>query len=154
MFQIVKATSAMCEDVFLLNEEFNGPGCTTPEEMRTSLDKSRGEIVFIAYQGEEPAGFICGQVQRSVCYREPTGEITELYVRPSMRGRQLGAQLIRWLECALQTAGVRHIRLLTGHDNMTARHVYEKAGYTVENEVFYEKRLDAYSMDMTRNTDA
>ena len=65
-----------------LNRQFNGEGVASEEEAAAALSQPGPERVLLAFVEEEPAGFLCGLLKRSACYREPSAEVTELYVRP------------------------------------------------------------------------
>jgi putative acetyltransferase len=79
------------------------------------------------------------------------GEIKRMYVRPEMRGRRIGEQLLERLEAGLAERGVRRALLETGHLLHAAIRLYERCGYRrcgafggyPDNglSLFYEKRL-------------
>ncbi|MGG4095244.1 N-acetyltransferase family protein [Paenibacillus lautus] len=104
--------------------------------------KQSGEIVAIAYIGDEAVGFACAQSFQSFCYRELIGEITEMYIQERARRQGLAGLLIAFLEEQLIARGVKTVKVLTGHDNHAAIGVYEKSGYKREDEVFLEKELE------------
>lgn len=123
----------------LLNESFNGPGEASCEQVRAALSSPGGEITAIAYLDDTPAGFCCAQVTRSLCYRAPMGELTELYVAPAFRHQGIARRLIAHAEAALITRGVSTIRILTGADNTKSQALYKTLGYTPTDEILYEK---------------
>ena len=71
------ATDADIDNLFEMNEEFNGKNCTTKELLRISIIANEQEVVCIAYI-DGAAGFICGQLFKSMCYAVNYAEITEL----------------------------------------------------------------------------
>lgn len=129
-------------EIFALNAEFNGPGNASREEIARALrGEMGGEIVLLALVGDRAAGFACGRVTRSVCYGEPSAEVTEMYVREAYRRRGAARSLLRELLRLFSERGAREIRLLTGGDNRPARALYESAGFRLSGEAHYEMQL-------------
>lgn len=122
-----------------LNWEFNE--VLMPLEETEHRLKQSGEIVAIAYLGDDPVGFACAQSFQSFCYRELVGEITEMYIQERARRQGLAGMLLFFLEDQLIARGVKTVKVLTGHDNHQAVGVYEKSGYKREDEVLLEKEL-------------
>lgn len=58
-----------------------------------------------------------------------TAEVTRVYVRPQARGTGGGAHLLRALEEAAKSYGVRLLRLDTRNDLVEARALYTRHGY-------------------------
>lgn len=131
------ATIDDARDLFVLNEEFNGVG-NTMEHIEESLITNENEIVCIARKGEEPVGFICGQIIRSICDTNK-GEITELYVREQYRRRGIGRRLIEELETVFIAREVTAVRLETGRDNIGAQTLYKECGYGDSGEMSFNK---------------
>ena len=121
------------------NEEFNGVGDVTAESICESL-RTCSELVGIVEADGVPAGFCCAQITRSFCYRETTAELTELYIREGYRRMGCAAALLRFMETLCREKyHAESILLLTGHDNHSARRLYESLGYVIEEEVLYSK---------------
>ncbi len=55
--------------------------------------------------------------------------IDDLYVRPGSRGRGVGAALLAAVQSACVERGVQALHVEVGADNLTARRLYERAGY-------------------------
>ena len=70
------AVPADAADLELLNRAFNGDDVANAAHIAESLVQNPGEPVFIARVNGEPAGFICAQIKRSMCYRAPSAELT------------------------------------------------------------------------------
>jgi putative acetyltransferase len=68
----------------------------------------------------------CGAL---VVGREGEAEIKRMFVAPSMRGRQLGRQILAALERQAEAAGVRVLRLETGVRQPAALALYRSHGY-------------------------
>lgn len=140
-FEVRLAAEADAGSLLRLNEAFNGPGTNTLEKLRAGLMHNPDEIVAIAHTGEDVIGFCCGQVRHSMCYPEPAGEITELYVRPEHRRKGVAQMLMCFMEKALVERGVKTITLLTGDDNPGAQSFYRQKGYSASGEMHYEKSI-------------
>ena len=59
----------------------------------------------------------------------PYAEIKRMWVQQGARGIGLGEAILRYLEAATATRGVRTLRLETGIDSLPARRLYQKCGY-------------------------
>ncbi len=123
-----------------MNERFNGEGTHTEEGIRASLEGDGKEIVLIAMDSENAAGFICGQIFKSMCYSAYYGEITELFVEEKYRRQGVGGQLMAAMEEEFKRNSVRAFQLFTGGKNVNAQRFYEACGYQRANEVMYRKR--------------
>ena len=55
--------------------------------------------------------------------------VDELYIRPAVRGRGLGAEALSALTRALKAQGVRALHLEVAQDNEAARALYAKLGF-------------------------
>jgi ribosomal protein S18 acetylase RimI-like enzyme len=123
-----------------MNERFNGEGTHTEEGIRAALEGNGPEIVLIAMDGEDAAGFICGQIVKSMCYSTYCGEITEMFVEEGCRRQGVGRQLMEAMEEEFKREGVRSFQLFTGGKNVSAQRFYEGRGYQRADEVMYRKR--------------
>jgi Acetyltransferases len=135
------ATKADIDSLFVSNEEFNGKNCTTKELNEKSITANDQEIVCIAYIGDTAAGFICGQLFKSMCYAVNYAEITELYVREEYRRQGIATRLMGYMEHILETKNIKEFQLFTGKENISAQVFYEKLGYKKTDELMYRKRL-------------
>ncbi len=122
-----------------LNEAFNGDGVSTASEVAASLRENPCERVAVCEVDGALAGFLCAQVARSMCYRDRTAQMTELYVDPRHRRRGAASALIGFVEDALRVEGIDGFWLLTGASNMRAQGLYEQLGYARVGEVMYGK---------------
>ena len=127
-----------------LNDEFNGAGNATLEDVSRSLRENRQEIVVVAEEAGELVGFVCAQRKRSFCYAEETAEITEVFVKPAFRRRGFARDMIAFAErhCAANFP-VRTFELLTGAQNRDAQSLYRGLGYVGDREKHFRKRLPA-----------
>ena len=79
------ATEKDAEQLEILNNEFNGEGETTLENIRLSLADNKQEVIVVDEQNGELTGFVCVQLKKSFCYDDYMPEITEVYVKPQHR---------------------------------------------------------------------
>ncbi|MEG0766684.1 MAG: GNAT family N-acetyltransferase [Clostridia bacterium] len=138
--EIRLATPEDADALFDMNEQFNGAGSNTREQIDHSLRENRLERVWVAQIAGKIAGFCCTQIFASMCYREGYAEITELFVEPAYRRCGVASALLAQAEAFYRTEGIHALQLFTGHDNTTAQALYEKAGYCRSEEWMYRKR--------------
>ncbi|WP_017811173.1 GNAT family N-acetyltransferase [Paenibacillus shenyangensis] len=137
--QIVHAAAEHADELAAMNLEFNGV-IMEEEQLREYL-ANRREIILIAMDGEQAAGFICAQVFHSFCYERPNAEITELYVREAAREQGVASRLVRQMEQELRTSGVKTVTILTSSYNEPAWRTYESAGYRTQEETVFQRKL-------------
>ena len=130
------------KQLFALNEDFNGAGSTTTESIRASLAENRQEFVVVAETVGALAGFVCAQIKRSFCYRVPTAEITEVFVKQGFRRQGLGRTMLTYAEqICRERYAVAEITLLTGMNNRAAQALYGACGFRRSGEAHYEKEV-------------
>ncbi|MBD5488658.1 MAG: GNAT family N-acetyltransferase [Lachnospiraceae bacterium] len=136
------ATYEDAEQLELLNNEFNGPGETTLENIRNSLLHNAQEFVVVEQIDGELAGFICVQLKRSFCYDEYMAEITEVYVKEKYRRKGIAKNMISFAEeYCIKHYPFHKIELLTGKENTVAQIVYDRLGYKDDSEMHLSKRF-------------
>ena len=138
---IRRAIPADAADLELLNRAFNGEDVADAAHIAESLVQNPEEPVFIARVNGEPAGFICAQIKRSMCYRVPSAELTEMFVAPPHRRKGVASALICALEAELSSRGITEITILTGNDNLPAQALYAAMGYEPSGELHLEKEI-------------
>ena len=136
-----RAVPADAAALELLNRAFNGDGIAPAAHIAASLASNPDEPVLIAHADNAPAGFICAQIKRSMCYNSPSAELTEMYVAPPHRRRGVASALIRALEAELTALGITEITVLTGDDNLPAQALYAATGYSPSGELHLEKEI-------------
>ena len=126
----------------ILNNEFNGEGETTLENIRASLAGNKQEIVVVDEMNGELTGFVCVQLKKSFCYDEYMPEITEVYVKPQYRRCGVARTMIAYAEEYCKSHYPLHkFELLTGVENDVARIAYAKLGYCEDAELHVAKRF-------------
>ena len=133
----IRDADALCR----LNREFNGDDTADASHIRQALAGNTPEICLVCEQGGELVGFVCGICFSSLCYRHPVAQITEMYVSPSARRTGVGRALMDAMIEHLTRMGACDISLLTGQDNIPARHLYESCGFIHEDERFYQLNI-------------
>jgi ribosomal protein S18 acetylase RimI-like enzyme len=85
-------------------------------------------VLLIAYEGDEPAGFVTGTETTHPDKAAPEMFLNELAVDEAFRGRGIGRALAGELWRLAQTRGCRGMWVLTDDDNIAANKVYDAAG--------------------------
>ena len=137
-----KATVQDAEQLAILNDEFNGAGETTLDNIRNSLMNNQQEVVIVDDENGVLTGFVCVQLKKSFCYDEYMPEITEVYVRPAYRKKGVASEMISFAEdyCA-RNYPLHKYELLTGSENVIAQSLYNKLGYIDDCELHLSKRV-------------
>ena len=136
------ATEQDAAQLQMLNNEFNGEGETTLENIRASLTANRQEVVIVDEDQGELTGFVCVQLKKSFCYDDYMPEITEVYVKPQHRRSGIAGAMIAYAEQYCQKHYLLHkFELLTGAENTAARTAYPTFGYREDGEIHLAKRL-------------
>lgn len=137
-----KATISDAEQLGVLNDEFNGKGETTIDNIRNSLMNNQQEVVIVADENGVLVGFVCVQLKKSFCYDEYMPEITEVYVNPTYRKKGIASEMITFAEdYCTKNYPLHKYELLTGKENVIAQSVYGKLGYIDDKELHLSKRV-------------
>ena len=137
-----KATENDAGQLALLNDEFNGAGETTIDNIKKSLMCNRQEVVIVDDENGVLTGFVCVQLKKSFCYDEYMPEITEVYVLTAYRERGIASKMISFAEdyCS-KNYPLHKYELLTGTENLIAQSLYNKLGYIDDCELHLSKRI-------------
>lgn len=126
----------------MLNNEFNGKGETTLENIKASLAYNQQELVVVDDTDGVLTGFVCIQLKKSFCYDEYMPEITEVYVRPQYRRRGIASAMITFAEKYVERDYPFHkFELLTGRKNIIAQTVYAGLGYVEDDEIHFARNI-------------
>ncbi len=134
------AVETDAQALFWLNQEFNAEEAAGIERIRQCLRENPMETVAVAFVGEEPAGFLCGQRLRSMCYDVDYAELTELYVAEGFRRMGVASRLMCFLEEYYRKQGIEHFQLFTGGDNGAAQALYRRLGFWQTPEILMRTR--------------
>ena len=136
------ATVQDAEQLEILNNEFNGEGETTLDNIRNSLANNKQEVIVVDEQNGELTGFVCVQLKKSFCYDDYMPEITKVYVKPQHRRNGIARATIAYAEEYCKSHYPLHkFELLTGNENDGAQSVYAKLGYIDDGELHLAKRF-------------
>ena len=136
------ATVADAEQLNALNNEFNGEGETTLENVRDCLSCNPQEVVIVDEDQGKLTGFVCIQLKKSFCYNDYRPEIAEVYVRPEYRKQKIASRMIGFAEeYCRKNFPLHKFELLTGEKNLVAQLVYDKLGYKPDHELHLSKRV-------------
>jgi len=129
------------------DERFEALVATIVGEFVERLDPAR-ERCWIAERHGEIAGSVF-LVKQSA----PVAKLRLLYVEPSARGLGIGARLIDECVRFARRAGYRKITLWTQRELLAARHLYQKAGFTLvgtqRHRSFTRRQLVAETWELT-----
>jgi len=112
------------------NTEFNEPtpGPRTLAERVRQLLAGEGFIVLLG--GSEPRGLAVLRLRPSIWTQGLECYLAELYVQPAHRRRGLGLALMAAALDVARTAGADYIEVATSEDDVGARALYERLGFT------------------------
>lgn len=89
----------------------------------------RDTVIFMAYEDSKPVGF----TQLFPIFSSETLErlwiLNDLYVVPEMRGKRVGAELIRRAKEFVRQFGAKGLALATEHTNVSGQKLYEREGF-------------------------
>lgn len=119
--------------------QFYGQAPDEARARRFLLERLEREesVVFLAFDGERAIGFTQLYPQFSSVGMDRNWLLNDLYVDQSARKQGVGLQLLEAARAFGRESGARWLLLETGVDNHAAQALYEKAGWTRVEEVFY-----------------
>ncbi|MEJ2766916.1 GNAT family N-acetyltransferase/peptidase C39 family protein [Photobacterium sp. MCCC 1A19761] len=124
----MKVRTAQLNDLDSLNtleaQLFDGDRIS-PRQMRRFI-KSPQSVLFLAEEEGRTAGYGLVLFHRGT----QLARLYSLAVDPDFRGRRLAQQLLAACETAALENGFNTLRLEVRHDNLPARNLYEKCGYS------------------------
>ena len=86
-------------------------------------------VVYLIGPTRAPVGYVVITFGWSVEFGGMDAFIDELYIRPAVRKRGMGSDVLTALPRALSEAGVKAFHLEVDHDNETAKRLYARAGF-------------------------
>ena len=129
-----RAGPADAETIGRLVHDFNTeygeetPGAAKLAERARELLAGDDTAALLA--GEAPDGFAVMRFRASLYTDDLECYLAELYVVPERRGQGIGRALMDEVFAVAREKGARHIELNTSHDDVAARALYEKLGFT------------------------
>ena len=104
-------------------------GVTQDDDTRRSailplLEGSPHGAIYMVGPGRAPIGYIAISFGWSIEFAGMDGFIDEFYIRPGVRGRGIGSEVLRQLPKALSEAGMKVLHLEVAHTNTRAQELY------------------------------
>jgi len=93
------------------------------------LEGSPHGVIYLIGPARAPIGYVAVSFGWSIKFGGMEGVIGEFYIRPGVRGRGIGTEVMHTLPRGLAKAGLKAMHLEIGPDNTGARRVYEKMGF-------------------------
>lgn len=90
------------------------------------LEGSPHGCVYLAGPTRAPIGYVIISFGWSIEMGGLDGFVDEIYIRPGVRGRGIGTEILTSLPKTLASAGMKAIHLEVNRDNTNARRIYEK----------------------------
>jgi GNAT superfamily N-acetyltransferase len=106
------------------------PGDAATRAFQALLAEPQLGAVWLAEDPTAAVGYIVLTLGFSMEYGALRGCIDDLYVRPSARGRAIGAALLATVRAACVARGVRGLCVEVGAENGAGRRLYDRTGYT------------------------
>jgi len=135
MIQIRSATAADVATLVALMTEFYAeanfplPSAPATRAFHTLLAEPKWGGVWLAEDAGTAVGHAVLTLSYSMEFGGMRGFIDDLYVRPGARGRGIGAALLAAVRTGCADRGVRALHVEVGPENLSARRLYERAGY-------------------------
>lgn len=82
--------------------------------------------IYLVGPKRAPIGYVVISFGWSLAFAGLDGFLDEIYIRPGVRGRGIGTEILSSLPRALSGAGLRALHLEVRRDNAGARALYEK----------------------------
>ena len=121
------AIGRLLHDFNLEYEQEAPPPAVIAERLR-ELMASGDTVVLLA--GDPPEGLALMRFRASIWIEKLECYLGELYVVPDRRGQGLGRALMEEVFEVAREKGAGHIELNTSDDDVAARALYEKLGFT------------------------
>lgn len=90
------------------------------------LEGSPHGAIYLIGPGRAPIGYIAIGFGWSIEFAGMDGFVDEFYIRPGVRGRGIGSEVLRQLPKALGSAGMKALHLEVAKDNEHAKKLYSR----------------------------
>ncbi len=94
------------------------------------LEGSPHGVIYLAGPARAPIGYVIVTFGWSIELGGMEAWIDEIYIRPAVRGRGIGSEILSSLPRALAGAGVKAMHLEVAKDNDRAKSLYEKLHFS------------------------
>ena len=93
------------------------------------LEGSPHGVIYLMGPARAPIGYVAVSFGWSIQFGGMDGVVDEIYIRPGVRGRGIGSEVLLALPNALAKAGLKALHLEVARDNPRARKLYGKLGF-------------------------
>ncbi len=131
------ATPKDAEALHTLNEMFGNQN--ELHALRESIDTNDREIICIACDQSQAAGFCTGLIVKSMCYSGNRIDVEALFVKEEYRGRGVGTLLLQHLQKEAAVRSIYHLHVVTHSSNKRAQSLYAREGFMYTGELLFEK---------------
>lgn len=94
--------------------------------LRPVLDGSPHAAAYLIGPPRTPIGYVVISFGWSLNHAGLDGTVDEIYIRPAVRGRGIGTEVMSALPRALAGAGLKALHLAIRRDDLKTRRLYEK----------------------------
>lgn len=106
------------------------------------LEGSPHGAIYLIGPGRAPIGYIVVTFGWSIEFGGMDGLVDEFFIRPGVRRRGIGSEVLRQLPKALGSAGVKALHLEVAHDNTRAQAFYRRLRFEPdENYMLMSRKL-------------
>lgn len=96
------------------------------------LEGSPHGAIYLAGPARAPVGYLALSFAWSIHAGGLEALVDEIYIRPGVRGRGIGTEILHGLPAQLASMGLKALHLDVHRENTRARKLYEKLGYEAE----------------------
>ncbi|MEL7253545.1 MAG: GNAT family N-acetyltransferase [Pseudomonadota bacterium] len=104
------------------------------------LEGSPHGAIYLAGPARAPVGYLALSFAWSIHMGGLEALVDELYIRPGVRGRGIGTEILHGLPTQLASMGLKALHLDVHRDNTRARKLYEKLGFEADEDYILMSR--------------
>lgn len=105
------------------------------------LEGSPHGAIYLVGPKRAPIGYVVISFGWSLAFAGLDGFLDEIYIRPGVRGRGIGTEILSSLPRALSGAGLRALHLEVRRDDAGARALYEKMRFESREDYMLMSRM-------------
>ena len=131
------------------NAEFGDPAPALEVlTARFALLLDRDNVVGVVAEEGQPTGFALITLRPTPYHDGPLAALDELYVVPPLRGRGIGAAMMRFALGHLRAIGCGEMQITVDEGDVGARRFYEAHGFTNHHTPATQERMLCYVQDL------
>jgi len=115
---------------FHVEEDITQDDATRRAAVLQLLEGSPHGAIYLIGPARAPIGYVAVTFGWSIELGGMDGFVDEIYIRPAVRGRGIGTEVLINLPKALAGAGLKALHLEVDRENETARRLYEKMHFS------------------------